>query len=54
MEFHFPHVRIIGNHQCGKELNETFKHRGEFYKVMSSHDYTERVVSIFAHQIQSE
>ena len=33
LEFHFPHVPILGTHHCGKELCDAFKHRGQLYNI---------------------
>ena len=47
MDFHFPHVRILGTHQCGRERRENFKYWDSFKDVLCWRDYTERVVAIF-------
>ena len=52
--FHLPHVHILGTHHRDKEIWEAFKHRGALHNVLRWCNYTERVVSGFAHQIQSE
>ena len=49
-----PHLLILGTHHCGKELREEFKRRRKPHDVLFRNDYAEQVVSIFAHQIQSE
>ena len=52
--FHLPHVRILGTHHCGNTRREAFKYPCSFQDVLDCCDYSERVVAIFAHQIQSE
>ena len=54
LEFHFPHVRILGTHHCGKERCEAFKCRRKQHDVVCRNNYAERIVSSSAHQIQSE
>ena len=51
--FHFPHVRILGTHNCGIELRGEFKRWLALKDVLCRHDYDERVVSSLPHQIQS-
>ena len=54
LAFHLPHARILGaNHRV--EMRRTaFKQRELFQDVICRLDYTERVVAIYAHKIQSE
>ena len=52
LAFNFPHVRILGNHHCGKEYHEAFKHQGRFYNVLYFNGYKERVLFSFTHIIQ--
>ena len=52
LTFSFPHVRILGTHQRGKELHEAFNHRWKLHDVLCQRDYEEWVVSSFAQQIQ--
>ena len=51
LAFHLSHVRIIGMHHCGNTRQEAFKHRSYIRYVLCRHDYSGRVVAIFAHQI---
>ena len=53
LSFHLPHVRILGANQCGEMQRTAFKRRKLFQDVLFRCDYTERVVAIFVHQIQS-
>ena len=46
MAFHFPHVSILGTHNCGKERHYLFKLRGNLHDFLCRRDYSERVVSI--------
>ena len=50
---HLPHVHILGTNHCGNTLCEAFKHRSANQDVLCCHDYAERVVDSFVHQIQS-
>ena len=52
-EYHLPYVRIIGTHHCGNTRQEAFKRSSVFQYVLFHHDYAERVVASFSHQIQS-
>ena len=54
LEFHLPHVRILGTDHCGELRRTPFKHRELFQDVLYCRDYTERVVASFAHQIQPQ
>ena len=54
LAFHLPHVRILGTNHCGEMRRTAFKGRELFQDILCHYDYTERVVSIFSHQIQSE
>ena len=54
MEFHPQKVSILGTYQCGNTHCEAFKHIQPFQDVLCWRDYSERVLSIFAHQIQYE
>ena len=53
LAFHLPHVRILGTNHCSKMRHTAFKRRELFQDVLCRRDYSERVVSIFANQIQS-
>ena len=54
LSFHLPHVYILGTNHCGKMKHTAFKRRELFQDILCRRDYYERVVAIFAHQIQSE
>ena len=54
LAFHLPHVRILGTNHCGAIQHTAFKRHELFQDVLCSRDYSDRVVAIFAHQIQSE
>ena len=41
-------------HHCGKERREAFKNTRKQYDILCRCDYVERILSSFAHQIQSE
>ena len=52
--FHLPRVRILGSNHFGNTLHEAFICHITKQDVLRYHDYSERVVGSFAHQIQSE
>ena len=52
LEFHLPHVGMLGMHHSGKERCETFKRRMKKHDVLCWSDYAEQIVTICAHQIQ--
>ena len=52
--FHLPPVCILGTNHCGEMRRTTFKGRELFQNVLFHRDYAERVVTIFANQIQLE
>ena len=54
LAFHLPHVQILGTNHCGEMRRKDFKRRELFRDVLCRCDYSDRVVAIFAHQIQSE
>ena len=54
LEFHLPHIRIIGTNNYGNTRREAFKRRSANQDVLSRRDYTERVVTSFSHKIKSE
>ena len=35
MEFHLPHMHILGTHHCDKELCEAFQYWGNIHDVYS-------------------
>ena len=53
LDFHLPHVRILGKKHCGEMRRTAFKRRELFQDVICCRDYDERLVAIFANQIQS-
>ena len=54
LEFHLPHVPILGTNHCGELRRTTFKHCKLFQDVLWRLYYAERVVAIFSNQVQSE
>ena len=54
LAFHIPHVLILGMNHCGDSRRTAFKRRESFQDVLCCRYYAERVVAIFANQIQSE
>ena len=53
LDFHIPHVRILGTNNCGAMLCTAFKQRELFQDVLYCCDYDERLVTSFDNQIQS-
>ena len=53
LEFHIPHVQILGTNHCGDSRWNAFKRQESFQDVLCSRDYAERVVVSFSNQIQS-
>ena len=51
LAFHLTHVRILGTNHCGEMRRTSFKQRELFQDVLCRRDYTERVVTSFAHKI---
>ena len=47
-------MHILGTNHCGEMLRTAFKRRELFQDLLCRRDYAERVVTSFAHQIQSE
>ena len=47
-------MHILGTNHCGELRRTAFKRRELFQDVLCHRDYSERVVAIFANQIQSE
>ena len=39
LAFNFPHVSILGTYNCGKEICERFKRKGELPNVLCLHNY---------------
>ena len=54
LAFHITHVQILVMNHCGESRQTAFKRREYFQDLLCRRDYAERVVAIFAHQIQSE
>ena len=54
LDFHLPHVRILGTNHCGAMRCTAFKRSELFQDVICRCDYAERVVASFDNQIQSE
>ena len=54
LDFHLPHVRILGTNHCGEMRLTAFKRHELFQDVLCRRDYAERVVASFADQIKSE
>ena len=54
LQFHPPRVRILGNNNCGNTWCDEFKRISTNQDVLCHSYYAERLVAIFAHQIQSE
>ena len=54
LEFHLPHVRILGTNHCGNTWREELKCCSAKKDVLCNSYYSERVVDSFAHQINSE
>ena len=54
LSFHIPHVQILGKNHGGDSRRTAFKRRESFQYVLCHRDYSERVVAIFYHKIQSE
>ena len=53
LDFHLPHVCILGTNHCGEMRRTAFKRRELFQDVICCRDYDERLVARFANQIQS-
>ena len=54
LAFHLPRVHILGTNHCGAMQHRSFKRIELFQDILRICYYAERVVAIFAHQIQSE
>ena len=39
LAFHFPHVRILGTHHCGKERHKAFKFWSKEHDILCRSDY---------------
>ena len=54
LDFHLPHVRILGTNHCGEMRCTAFKRRELFQDVLCRRGYSEMVVASFSNQIKSE
>ena len=45
LEFHLPHVQIMGTNQCGDSHQTVFKLCESFQYVLCCRDYAERIVA---------
>ena len=54
LDFHLPHVRILGTNHYGEIRRTAFKQRESFQDVICRRDYAERLVASFYNKIQSE
>ena len=52
LDFHLPHVRILGTNQYGEMWGTASKLRELFQDVLCRNDYAERVIENFSNQIQ--
>ena len=53
LDFHLPHVRILGTNHCGEMRRTAFIRREIFQYVLCRRDYSERLIVSFAYKIQS-
>ena len=53
LDFHLPHVRILGTNHRGELRRTAFKLCELFQIVLCCRDYAERLVASFSNQIQS-
>ena len=54
LDFNLPHVCILGTNHCGELRRTAFKRCKLFQDVLCRHEYAQRIVAKFSHQIQSE
>ena len=54
LDFHLPHVRILGINHCGAIKRTAFIKRELFQYFLCRRDYADRVVASFADKIKSE
>ena len=52
LDFHLPHVGILGTNHCGEMQRTDFKRRESSQYVLCRCYYAERLVSRFANQIK--
>ena len=53
LDFHLPHVRILGTNHCGELRRTAFKRNELFQDILCLCDQADGVVAIFANQIKS-
>ena len=53
LDFHLPHVRILGKNHCGELRQTAFKRRELFQDVLFRRDHADMVVASFANKIKS-
>ena len=54
LAFHLTHVHILGTNLCVAMQRTAFKRRELFHNILCCRDYSERLVTSFDNQIQSE
>ena len=54
LDFHLPHVSILGTNHCVEMRRKDFKGRELFQFVICRRNYSEGLVANFDNQIQSE
>ena len=54
LDFHLPHVHILGTNHCGEMRLKSFKRRELFQDLICCRDYAKRVAASFSNQIQPE
>ena len=52
--FLLPHVRILGNNNCGNTFLKSFKRHRANQDMLFRPDYAEIMVASFSHQIHSD
>ena len=52
LAFYYPHVRILVTHHCDKERHKAFKLWGNLHNILFRHEYAERIILSFSHQLQ--
>ena len=50
LEFHLPHVQILGKNHCGDSCRTALKRRELFQDMLCHRDYFERLVASFPHK----
>ena len=54
LAFRLHHVRILDTNNCGAMQRTAFKRSGLFQDFLCCHDYSDKAVTSFSHQIQLE